>query len=71
MATPAAFGNSWVWGHIIAAASGLRHSHDNTRSEQHLQPATQLASRLDINPLSKARDQMIWRHGDNVEFLTH
>ena len=57
MVTPLANGCSWARGWIRAAAAGLHHSHSNTRSEPHLQPALQLAATLILNPLSEARDQ--------------
>ena len=50
MATPAAYGISQARGQIGAAASGLHHSHSNTRSEPHFRLTPQ------FNPLSKARD---------------
>ena len=44
---PAAYGSSWAWDQIGAAATGLYHSHSNTRSEPHLPPTPQLTVTLD------------------------
>ena len=41
-AESAAYGGSQARGHIRAAATGLRHSHSNARSELHLGPTPQL-----------------------------
>ena len=53
-AAPLAYGGSQARGWIGAIASGLHHSHNNTRSEPHLWPVSQ--QRQILNPLSEARD---------------
>ena len=40
-----------------AVATGLHHSHSNTRSEPHLQPTPQLMATPILNSLSEAWDQ--------------
>ena len=56
-AVPVACGGFQARGVIGAVAAGLSHSHSNTGSQLHLRPRPQFAARLDLNPLSKARDQ--------------
>ena len=46
-ATPAANGGSRARGQIGAVATGLRHSHNNARSEPHLQSTPRLSAMLD------------------------
>ena len=46
-ATPSAYGSSQARGWIGAAAAGLCHSHNNTRSELHLWPVLQLVAMPD------------------------
>ena len=47
-ATPVAYGVSQARGRVGAiAAAGLHHSHNNARSEPHLQSTPQLATTLD------------------------
>ena len=46
-AAPLAYGSSQARGHIGAVATGLHHSHSDTRSEPHLQPTPQLMATLD------------------------
>ena len=46
-AAPAAYGKSQARGRIGAIAADLYHSHNNTGSEQHLQPTSQLMVTLD------------------------
>ena len=46
-ATPTVYGSSQATGQIGAAASGLRHSHSNARSEPHLQTTPQLMTTSD------------------------
>ena len=47
MATPLAYEGSWARDRTGSAAASLRHSHSNTRSEQHLRPTPQLVAMLD------------------------
>ena len=42
-----AYGGSQARGQIGAVATGLCHSHSNTRSETHLQPTPQVMAMLD------------------------
>ena len=42
-----AYGGSQARGQIIAIAASLHHSHNNSRSEPHLQPTPQLMAMLD------------------------
>ena len=56
-ATPLAHGSSQARGQIGAIAAGLYHSHSNSRSMPHLQPAPQSPQCQILNPLSKAKDQ--------------
>ena len=46
-AAPAAYGGSQARGRIGALATGLRQSHSNVGSEQHLQPTPQLTAMPD------------------------
>ena len=46
-AAPVAYGGSQDRGEIGAAAASLHHSHSNTGSEPHLQPAPQLTATQD------------------------
>ena len=46
-ATPVAYGGFQARGLIGAEATGLHHSHNNTRSELRLQPIPQLMATLD------------------------
>ena len=46
-AAPAAYVSSWARGQIGAAATGLSHSHSNTRSELHLGLTLQLVAMPD------------------------
>ena len=46
-AAPAAYGGSQARGPIGAVATGLRHSHSNTKSELCLQPTPQLTATPD------------------------
>ena len=43
-ATPTAYGVSLARGRIGAIATGLQHSHSNTRSKPHLRPTPQLTA---------------------------
>ena len=47
MAAAMAYESSWAEGRIGAAATGLCHSHSNTRPEPHLQPMLKLAATPD------------------------
>ena len=49
-----AYGGSQARGWIVAIASGLHHSHGNTRSKLHLRPTPQQC--WIFNPLSEARN---------------
>ena len=57
MATPTAFESSWPMAGIRAAASCLYHSHSNTGSKPHLQPARSLThwARAGMKPASSQR----------------
>ena len=44
---PAAYGSSWAWGGIGAAATGLYYSLGNTGSKMHLPTTLQLVAMLD------------------------
>ena len=57
MTIPEAYGSSQARAGIRATATGLHHSHSNTRSEPHLWPTPQLAANQILNPLSEARDR--------------
>ena len=46
-AAPAIYGSSQARGQIRAVATGLHHSHSNTRLEPRLQPTPQLEAILD------------------------
>ena len=52
---PAAYGGSQGRGQIRAAAPGLHHCHNNTRSEPHLQPTPQLMATLDPQPTEQGQ----------------
>ena len=53
--TPMAHWRSQARGRIEAAATTLRHSHSNARSEPNLWPIAQFTAMLDPYPLSEAR----------------
>ena len=53
-----AYGGSQARGQIGTVATGLHRSHSNARSELPLWPTPQLTATPDLNPLSKAKDQI-------------
>ena len=70
-AEPAAYRSSQARGWIRAAAAGLHHGLNNTRSELHLWPTPQLVARPICNPQSWARPGWdLPPHRDYVGFLT-
>ena len=56
MVAPAAYGSSQARGRIGATAPCLHHSHNNTGSELHLRPMSQLMAIQIADPLSEPRD---------------
>ena len=56
-AEPTAYEGSQARSQIGAAATGLHHSHSNTRSEPCLQPTAQLTQHQILNALSKGRNR--------------
>ena len=59
MASPAAYGSSWIRGRIGAAGASLLHSHGNTRCQPHCDLCCTLQLRQILNPLKKARDRTL------------
>ena len=58
-----AHGGSQARGRIGAVAIGLRQSHSNTGSEQHLQPTPQLTATQDPEPTEQGQGSNPQPHG--------
>ena len=58
-----AYESSQAQGPIRAVASGLHHSHSNTRSEPHLQPTPQLTATPDPSPTERGQGSNPQPHG--------
>ena len=56
-AAPVAYKSSQARGQIGAVAASQHHSHSNSGSKEHLRTTPQLRATLDLNSLSRARDQ--------------
>ena len=65
------YGSSQVRGWIGVAATGLHHSHHNTRSKSLLRLTLQLVAMLDPSPTEQVQGWNLHPHGHCVGFLTH